>query len=28
MQMKIIVEEEEDFNSWLKDQKTMAQVVQ
>jgi cytochrome c oxidase subunit 2 len=28
MQMKIIVEEEEDFNAWLKDQKTMAQVVQ
>jgi len=28
MQMKIIVEEEADFNSWLSDQKTMAQVVQ
>jgi cytochrome c oxidase subunit 2 len=28
MQMKIIVEEEADFNAWLKDQKTMAQVVQ
>ncbi len=28
MQMKIIVEEEAQFNSWLKDQKTMAQVVQ
>ena len=28
MQMKIIVEEEEDFNSWIKNQKTMAQVVQ
>ena len=27
MQMKIIVEEEEDFNSWIKNQKTMAQVV-
>jgi cytochrome c oxidase subunit 2 len=28
MQMKIIVQEEADFNAWLKDQKTMAQVVQ
>ncbi len=28
MQMKIIVEEEADFNSWLSSQKTMAQVVQ
>ena len=28
MQMKIVVEEEADFNSWLKGQKTMAQVVQ
>ena len=28
MQMKIIVEEEEDFNTWIKNQKTMAQVVQ
>jgi len=28
MQMKIVVEEEADFNSWLSDQKTMAQVVQ
>lgn len=28
MQMKIIVEEESQFNSWLKSQKTMAQVVQ
>ena len=28
MQMKIIVEEEDDFNAWIKDQKTMAQVVQ
>ncbi|UMB53528.1 cytochrome c oxidase subunit II [Lutibacter sp. A64] len=28
MQMKIIVEEEEDFNAWMKEQKTMAQVVQ
>ena len=27
MQMKIIVEEEAQFNAWLKDQKTMAQVV-
>ena len=28
MQMKIIVEEAEDFNAWIKNQKTMAQVVQ
>ena len=28
MQMKIIVEEESQFNSWLNSQKTMAQVVQ
>jgi cytochrome c oxidase subunit 2 len=28
MQMKIIVEEEADFNAWLANQKTMAQVVQ
>ena len=28
MQMKIIVEEEADFNSWLSGQKTMAQIVQ
>ena len=28
MQMKIIVEEEAEFNTWLKGQKTMAQVVQ
>jgi cytochrome c oxidase subunit 2 len=28
MQMKIIVEEEADFNSWLSNQKTMAQVIQ
>jgi cytochrome c oxidase subunit 2 len=28
MQMKIVVQEEAEFNSWLKDQKTMAQVVQ
>jgi len=28
MQMKIIVEEEAQFNTWLKSQKTMAQVVQ
>jgi len=27
MQMKIIVEEEEDFNNWLKQQKTLAQVI-
>mgnify|MGYP001547396649 FL=1 len=27
MQMKIIVEEEEDFNNWIKDQKTIAQVI-
>ncbi|MFK5959208.1 MAG: cytochrome c oxidase subunit II [Lutibacter sp.] len=28
MQMKIIVEDEAAFNTWLKDQKTMAQVLQ
>lgn len=28
MQMKVIVEEEADFNDWLKQQKTMAQVIQ
>ena len=28
MQMKIIVEEEAEFNTWLKGQKTMAQIVQ
>ena len=28
MQMKIVVEEEAQFNSWLNSQKTMAQVVQ
>jgi len=28
MQMKIIVEEEAEFNTWLKGQKTMVQVVQ
>lgn len=28
MQMKIIVEEEADFNSWIKSQKTIAQVLQ
>jgi cytochrome c oxidase subunit 2 len=28
MQMKIIVEEEDQFNTWLASQKTMAQVVQ
>ena len=27
MQMKVIVEEEEDFNNWLKQQKTLAQVI-
>jgi cytochrome c oxidase subunit 2 len=27
MQMKIIVQEEADFNTWLNEQKTMAQVV-
>ncbi len=27
MQMKITVVEEEDFNSWLKNQKTLAQVI-
>ncbi len=27
MQMKVVVEEEEDFNKWLKEQKTLAQVV-
>jgi len=27
MQMKVVVEEEEDFNNWLKEQKTLAQVV-
>jgi cytochrome c oxidase subunit 2 len=28
MQMKIIVEEEADFNAWIKSQKTIAQVLQ
>ncbi len=28
MQMKVIVEEEADFNKWLKSQKTLAQVIQ
>jgi cytochrome c oxidase subunit 2 len=28
MQMKIIVEEEADFNNWLSNQKTIAQVIQ
>lgn len=28
MQMKIVVEEEAQFNSWLAEQKTMAQVIQ
>jgi cytochrome c oxidase subunit 2 len=27
MQMKIVVQEEEDFNNWLKEQKTLAQVI-
>ena len=27
MQMKVIVEEEADFNSWLNEQKTLAQVI-
>jgi len=27
MQMKIVVEEEADFNNWLKQQKTLAQIV-
>lgn len=27
MQMKVIVEEEEDFNKWLGEQKTLAQVI-
>jgi cytochrome c oxidase subunit 2 len=27
MQMKVIVEEEEDFQNWLKEQKTLAQVI-
>jgi len=27
MQMKVVVEEEEDFNKWLKEQKTLAQVI-
>lgn len=27
MQMKVVVEEEEDFNNWLKEQKTLAQVI-
>jgi cytochrome c oxidase subunit 2 len=27
MQMKIIVHEEEDFNNWLKEQKTLAQII-
>ena len=28
MQMKIVVQEEEDFNAWIKSQKTIAQVIQ
>jgi cytochrome c oxidase subunit 2 len=27
MQMKVVVQEEEDFNKWLKEQKTLTQVV-
>ena len=27
MQMKVVVQEEEDFNNWLKEQKTLAQVI-
>ncbi len=27
MQMKVIVEEEADFNNWVKQQKTLAQVI-
>ncbi|MCA0933576.1 cytochrome c oxidase subunit II [Lutimonas saemankumensis] len=27
MQMKVVVQEEEDFNKWLKEQKTLAQVI-
>lgn len=27
MQMKIVVQEEEDFNKWLSEQKTLAQVI-
>jgi len=27
MQMKIVVEEEADFNAWIKEQKTIAQLV-
>jgi len=27
MQMKVVVEEEADFNNWLKEQKTLAQVI-
>ncbi len=27
MQMKVVVEEEEEFNKWLSEQKTMAQVI-
>jgi cytochrome c oxidase subunit 2 len=28
MQMKIIVEEEKDFNAWMAQQRTFAQVIQ
>jgi len=27
MQMKVVVEEEEDFNKWIKEQKTLAEVI-
>ncbi len=27
MQMKVVVQEEEDFNKWLKEQKTLTEVI-
>jgi len=27
MQMKVVVQEEADFNKWLKEQKTLTQVI-
>jgi cytochrome c oxidase subunit 2 len=27
MQMKVVVQEEEDFNKWLAEQKTLAEVI-
>ena len=27
MQMKVVVEEEEDFNKWLKEQKTLTEII-